>query len=253
MVHPRKFKSPTPMDTSSEENASRLAVDCQDCDLDPLCSALDYGKEQSGVPEGILLRHRHLSRGETIYRKDDPFRSFYTVKEGSFKTYLQKTNGGEQIVGFHLFGELMGAEGLSLGSYPYTTRAVEDSAVCELRLDGLPETGRSQDELQKRIIQMLGSEVSFNRQLIASMIHQSADQRVAGILVNLSHRLETRGMPFLEFRLGMSRTDIGSYLGLASETVSRILTKLQKSGVIELRHKRLKMIDRVALTTIAEG
>ncbi len=253
MVQPRKFKSPTPMDTSSEESVSRLAVACQDCDLDPLCSVLNYGEEQSGVPKGVLFRHRQLSRGETIYRKDDPFRSFYTVKEGSFKTYLPKTNGGEQIIGFHLFGELMGAEGLSQGRYPYTTRAVEDSAICELRLDGLPGTGRSLEELQKRIIKVLGSEVSFNRQLIASMIHQGADQRVAGILVNLSHRLETRGMPFLEFRLGMSRSDIGCYLGLASETVSRILTKLQKSGVIELRHKRLKIIDRAALAVIAEG
>ncbi len=238
---------------SESDDASVLEIECQDCDLDPLCSILGYGDEDSGLPEGILLRHRHLSRGETIYRKDDPFHSFYTVKAGSFKTYVPKPSGGEQVVGFHLFGELMGSEGLSNGSYPYTTRALENSAVCELRLDGLPQSGRSHSELQQGIIKMLGSEISFSRQLIASMIHQSAEQRVVGVLTNLSLRLESKGMPCFQFRLGMSRSDIGAYLGLASETVSRILTKLQKAGLIELRHKRLNLLDRDRLLKIAEG
>jgi CRP/FNR family transcriptional regulator len=235
------------------EADAQLEVECKNCDLDPLCSILDYANDGSGVPEGILLRHRHLSRGETIFRKDDPFRSLFTVKSGSFKTYVPNGSGGEQVIGFHLFGELMGAEGLSGGFYPYTTRALESGAVCELRLDGLPETGRSQEDLQQGIIQMLSSEISLNRQLMAAMIHQSAEQRLLSFLSNLSQRLQAKGMPHSQFRLGMSRSDIGNYLGLASETVSRVLTKLQKTGAIELRRKRLTLFQPSRHRLAAKG
>ena len=232
---------------------TELAVECQNCDLDPMCSILDYADEGSGVPEGVLLRHRHLSRGETIFRKDDPFRSLFTVKSGSFKTYVPNSEGGEQVIGFHLFGELMGAEGLSGGVYPYTTRALEAGAVCELRLDGLSKSGRSQEELQQGIIQMLSSEISLNRQLMSAMIHQSAEQRLLSFLNNLSQRLKAKGMPYETFRLGMSRSDIGNYLGLASETVSRVLTKLQKTGAIELRRKRLTLFQLSEHRHVAKG
>jgi len=254
MVQQRDISSSTKVSAiQGVDDEAPLEVECANCDLDPMCSILDYANADSGVPEGILLRHRYLSRGETIFRKDDPFRSLFTVKSGSFKTYVPSGDGGEQVVGFHLFGELMGAEGLSGGFYPHTTRALESGAVCELRLDNLPQSGRSQDELQRGIVQLLSTEISFNRQLMAAMIHQSAEQRVLGFLMNLSQRLESKGMPYSHFRLGMSRSDIGNYLGLASETVSRILTKLQKTGVIELRRKRLTLFNPGEPRKVAKG
>ncbi|MCW8908271.1 MAG: helix-turn-helix domain-containing protein [Sedimenticola sp.] len=227
-------------------------VDCQDCGLDPMCSILEYAEEGSDVPEGILLRRRQVSRGETIFMKDDPFRSVFAVKSGSFKTYIPKFSGIDQVVGFHVIGELIGIEGIAAERYPYTARALQDSSVCELRIESLQETGRELETLQKGIISMLSAEVAFNHQLIASLIHQSADQRLAGFLLNLSDRLHARGMRQEEFQIGMSRSDIGSYLGLASETVSRVLTRFQKQGLIQLRHKRLRLLDRAGLEELAE-
>jgi CRP/FNR family transcriptional regulator len=227
-------------------------VACEDCGLDPMCSILDYADEQSNVPEGVLLRRRHVARGETIFLKDDPFRSVFAVKSGSFKTYIPKASGTDQVVGFHVIGELVGIEGLSGQRYPYTARALQDSSVCELRLESLSESGREREELQQGIIKMLSAEVAFNHQLITALIHQSADQRLAGFLLNLTQRLHTRGMRQIEFQIGMSRSDIGSYLGLASETVSRVLTRFQKQGLIQLRHKRLQILDADGLSEVAE-
>jgi CRP/FNR family transcriptional regulator len=119
-------------------------------------------------------------------------------------------------------------------------------------LESLSKSGREREELQQGIIKMLSAEVAFNHQLITALIHQSADQRLAGFLLNLTRRLHTRGMRQIEFQIGMSRSDIGSYLGLASETVSRVLTRFQKQGLIQLRHKRLQILDADGLSEVAE-
>jgi CRP/FNR family transcriptional regulator len=249
----KRSASGLPSCKTSGNKRNLIEVACQDCGLDPMCTILDYGEEGSGVAEDVLLRRRPVSRGETIFRKDDPFRSIFAVKSGSFKTYIPKEAGFDQVVGFHVVGELIGAEGFSGKTYPYTARALEDSSVCELRVEGLASTGRSVEALQNGIISLLGHEVAFNHELIASLVHQSADQRVAGFLVSLSIRLSRRGVPNLEFQIGMSRSDIGNYLGLASETVSRILTRFQKSGLINLRHKRLAILDLDSLDDIANS
>jgi len=217
-----------------------------------MCSILDYADEESNVPEGVLLRRRHVARGETIFLKDDPFRSVFAVKSGSFKTYIPTISGVDQVVGFHVIGELVGIEGLADQRYPYTARALQDSSVCELRFEALSGSGREREALQQGIINILSTEVAFNHQLITALIHQSADQRLAGFLLNLTKRLHTRGMRQVEFQIGMSRSDIGSYLGLASETVSRVLTRFQKAGLIQLRHKRLQLLDEEGLSDIAE-
>lgn len=230
-----------------------VEVACDHCGLDPLCAILEYDEGKSKLPEGILLRRRPVPRGETIFRKDDPFRSIFAVKSGSFKTYIPKLDRGDQVVGFHLAGELIGSEGLAGALYPYTARALEESSVCELRLSRLPETDYDIEALQQGVIKLLGSEVAFNHELISSLVHQSADQRIAGFLLSLSLRLQKRGMYRERFRISMSRSDIGNYLGLASETVSRILTRFQKAGCIRLQHKNLEILDGDALARIADA
>ncbi|MCP4992307.1 MAG: helix-turn-helix domain-containing protein [Gammaproteobacteria bacterium] len=227
-------------------------VACSACGLDPMCSLLDYGEEGSGVPDGILLRRRQVARGEAIFLKDEPFHSLFAIKSGSFKSLLPMGEQQDQVVGFHLTGELVGAEGMAQGIYQSSTRALEASQVCELHIDQLPEAGKSLEMVQERIIKLLGEEVAFSYELITTLIHQSADQRVAGFLLNISHRLEHRKMPCVEFRLGMSRSDIGSFLGLANETVSRILTKLNKSRIISLQHKRVHILDMESIRELAQ-
>ncbi|MCB1857009.1 MAG: cyclic nucleotide-binding domain-containing protein [Gammaproteobacteria bacterium] len=230
-----------------------LEVACQACGLDPICSVLDYAAEDSRVPEGVLIRRRPLLRGAVLFSQGDPFQSIFAVKSGAFKLYGTQPGGQQRVIGFHLPGELIGVEAMSGDCYPCTARALEKSSVCELRVHRLPETGRSLETIQRSIINLLGNEVAFSHELISSLIHQSAEQRISGFLLSLSNRLQRRGLPNEEFNLSMSRSDIGSYLGLASETVSRILSKLQQARLILLHRKRARLLDRPALEHLSRS
>lgn len=226
-------------------------VECSECDLDPMCLVLDYADEGSGVPEGVLLRRQRVSLGEVLFDKDQPFESIYAVKSGSFKAVVPDDGGRERVVGFYFAGELIGAEGIAERRYSCSVRALEPSQVCILYLDRLPETGRPLTSIQNALIVMLGKEVALNQQLTSSMVRQNAEQRLAAFLVTLSDRQKSRGFSPATFHLRMSRTDIGTYLGLARETVSRLLTKFQGQGLIRLRKKQLQLLDRDSLVKIA--
>jgi len=230
-----------------------IEVECEDCGLDPVCQALDYAEESSGVPDGVLLRRRPLERGEILFSQEDAFGSIFAVKSGSFKTFVDYTGQSKQVIGFQFPGELIGVEAMSQKTYPCTARALEKSSVCELRIARLPESGRPIEALQASIIELLGQEVAFNHQIVSALVHQSAEQRISGFLLSLSSRLARRGLPSLEFTLTMSRTDIGNYLGLAGETVSRVLTRMDRAGAIRLQRKRIFIHDRIALQQLTAG
>ncbi|MFC1602373.1 helix-turn-helix domain-containing protein, partial [Pseudomonadota bacterium] len=202
---------------------------------------------------GILLRDRFVARGESIYRQEDPFRAVFAVKSGSFKTLIPGADTREQVVGFYLPGELMGSEGMANKLYPSTAKALEPSHICELRIDRLPEAGRPLVLLQQRMIELLGSEITFNHKLMASIAQQSSEQRLAAFLLSLSQRYGSRGYAGHEFALMMSWADIGSYLGLASETISRMLSKFQKANLLVLTKKQITLLDIKGLSNLAEG
>lgn len=227
-------------------------VDCSYCNLDPLCLLLDYAENQNNLPDGILLRRRPVMRGESLFRAGDPFYSVFAVKSGSFKTLLPTQSGHDQIIGFHFPGETMGTAGVAEGVYPCTARALEASTICEVRMERLDESGKSTEMLQRAIIEMLGREVAFNNSLLTSLIRQSAEQRIGAFLLNLSQRLRAHGQPEMDFMLSMSRSDMGSYLGLASETVSRVLTRFQKSGLIALDKKRVQLLQSEKLAQVVD-
>lgn len=218
-------------------------VECEDCGLDPICLVLDYADEESGVPEGVLIRRRPVERGEALFHQGDPFHSIYAVKSGAFKTLIPHADQADQVIGFHFPGELIGTEGMAVAAYPCTARALANSSVCELRLDRLPDSGRPLEALQRSIIELLGREVTFSHELIGSLVHQTAQQRLAGFLLSLSERLQRRGLPGRDFTLSMSRSDIGNYLGLAGETISRLLTRFQQQGLIRIQRRRIVILD----------
>lgn len=240
-----RFSAPT-----ERCSAQDTAVACDHCGLDPLCRVLDYGSETSAVPAGILLRRQPVARGAIIFRYRQRSTSIFAVRSGSFKTFLPDAQYPDQVLGFQLAGELIGAEAVTTGRYPCTARALEVSSVCELRLQRLPESGRQLADLQQAVIEVLGGELAARHRLLASLVQQSAEQRLAGFLLNLSGRLQFHGMPSVEFNLSMSRSDIGSYLGLAGETVSRVLGRLHEKGLIQLRRKRIRLTRRADLQAL---
>jgi CRP/FNR family transcriptional regulator len=234
---------------TAKPNAEEVA--CSECGLDPMCLVLDYAASGSGVPEGILLRRRQVQAGEPLCEPGQPFDAIYAVKSGSFKALMSDAHAGDRVVGFYFAGELIGVEGMAKQRYAATVRALETSQVCVLHLDRLHLAGRSQQLIQKALIDMLSREVAQNQQMIVTLVRQNAEQRLAAFLLSLSQRLNCRGLSSHLFSLRMSRSDIGSYLGLARETVSRLLTRFQRQNLILLRSKQLQLLDEGALRQIA--
>jgi CRP/FNR family transcriptional regulator len=230
---------------------NKAEVACSDCGLDPMCLVLDYAEAGSGVPDGILLRRQQVEAGEPLFESGQPFDAIYAVKSGSFKGLMSDAHAGKRVVGFYFAGELIGTEGMAEQRYVTTVRALEASQVCVLHLDRLDQTGRPQQMIQSALIEMLSREVALHQQMMAALVRQNAEQRLAAFLVSLSQRLIGRGFPPDLFNLRMSRSDIGSYLGLARETVSRLLTRFERQGLIHLRNKQLHLLDDAGLRLIA--
>jgi CRP/FNR family transcriptional regulator len=232
-------------------NLNAAEVACSECSLDPMCLVLDYAEADSGVPEGILLRRQRVSAGTLLFAAGQPFDAIFAVKSGSFKALMPEPHAGERVVGFYFAGELIGAEGMAGRRYAASVRAMETSQVCVLYLDRLNQAGRSQQAIQQALIDMLAREVALNQRMMTALVRQNAEQRLAAFLVSLSERLKSRGFSTGYFYLRMSRSDIGNYLGLARETVSRLLTRFQRQGLIRLRNKQLQFLDDNGLRLIA--
>jgi CRP/FNR family transcriptional regulator, anaerobic regulatory protein len=225
-------------------------VECDDCGLDPMCQVLDYAEPGSGLPEGLLLRRQPVTAGETLFHAGQICDQLFAVKSGSFKGVVGEPDGRERVVGFYFAGELIGAEGMAGQRYTCSVRALEAGQVCHLRLDQLYDSGRSIEQIQTALIEMLGSEVALNQLLTASLIRQSAEQRMAAFLLSLSERYHRRGLSSAVFSLRMSRSDIASYLGIARETVSRTLTKFQNDGLIRVNKNKIQLKDRASLNDL---
>jgi CRP/FNR family transcriptional regulator, anaerobic regulatory protein len=228
-----------------------LEVACSECGLDPMCQILNYSEQGSGVPPGVLLRRQPVKKGEKLFSINQPFQALYAIKSGSFKATVLDVTQGERVVGFYLAGDLIGAEGMANHQHTYTVQALEQSSVCVLELCRLPETGRSTEAIQGALIEMLGQEVALNHLLTTSLIQQNAGQRMAAFLISLSTRSAARGFSRDQLELSMSRSDIASYLGLARETVSRILTRFQRKGLIRLHKQNLTLINHKGLEEVA--
>jgi CRP/FNR family transcriptional regulator, anaerobic regulatory protein len=228
-----------------------LEVACSECGLDPICLALDYAEPESGVPEGVLDRRQPIPRGELLISLNQPFHAIYAVKSGSFKAVTRDLSNSERVVGFFLPGDLIGTDGLATEHYSYSVRALEESSVCRLDVDALPLAGRSRDMIQDALITLLGQEVAMNHMVTTSLIQQNAEQRLAAFILSLARRSEIRGLSSQDLRLRMSRSDIASYLGLARETVSRILTRFQNLNWIRLRKHALRVHDQKALEQLS--
>ena len=196
---------------------------------------------------------RHLGSGEPLFSSGDTFTALYTVHGGFFKTSMLDTEGREQVAGFSMAGELLGLDGMGSGRYRLSAVALEDSMACVIPYALIEERAREVPALQRELHRAMSREIvrEQRQMLLLGCLH--AEERVAVFLLNLSARLGERGYSACEFRLRMTREDIGSYLGLTLETVSRLLSRLQECGIIEVQKKHVKLVDLPRLQRIAGG
>lgn len=234
----------------SEESACK-AVACHDCGVYQLCAPFGVDQDVDAVLDGIIKRRATFRRGEVIYAMGQPAESVYAIKSGSVKTFVSTDDGRIQVTGFHVAGELLGLNAVSPGIHTSEARALETTSVCEVAVDRLEELSRRAPSLQRALVRVMSDEIEHHQELMLLLGKKTADERVATYLLSLSQRFAKRQFSATEFHLSMSRGDIGNYLGIAEETVCRILTRFEDEGLVTVRHRHVRLNDMDRLRGIA--
>jgi len=201
----------------------------------------------------IVKRTRPLHRGDFLFREGDRFRSLYVVKTGSVKTFAPSSEGGEQVLGFHLPGEIIGLDAIDKDAHCCSAKVLETSAICEIPFARLEELTSSIPSLQHQMYRLLSKEIGQDTDMVLLLGKKNAEERLAAFLLGLSQRLHKRGLSPTDFYLSMSRHEIGNYLGLAVETVSRLFTRFQDDGLMRVDRKHIELLNLSALETLVSG
>ena len=226
---------------------------CKDCSLASLCLPLSLNLEDMDALDEIVKRGRPLKKGEFLFRQGDAFNSVFAVRSGALKTFSLSDSGDEQITGFHLPSELVGLSGMDSETYPVSAVALETTSVCEIPFERLDELSVQLPQLRRQLMRIMSREIRDDQQMMLLLSKKTADERIATFLVNLSARFRARGFSANQFRLAMSRNEVGNYLGLAVETVSRVFTRFQQNKLLEAEGKEVHILDPIELCALAGG
>lgn len=228
-----------------------IKVACSNCGLSTLC--LPFGLQPQDVErlEQIIQRNRPLQRGQMLFQPGDTFHNLYVVKTGAIKSYTQSAAGDENVIGFHLPGEILGLDAIQDSRHSCFAKALETTAICEMPFERLEHLSSNIPSLQHQMLRLLSRELGNESQMISLLNNSTAEQRLAAFLISLSDRLHQRGFSANEFFLAMSRQDIGSYLGLALETVSRLFTRFQEQELLLVDRKHVCITDLERLRSLA--
>lgn len=211
---------------------------------------LDAQADDGGTGLGMP---RKVRKGATLYRMGDVFKSLAFIQYGQFKTVSCDTTGHEQVTGFAMSGDLLGVEGIGLGTYTADLIALENSLICEIGYARLETALAGNPALLHCFNKLLSRILKEYRQTLISLTFQNVDQRFARFLLDMSSAHAARGGPPTEIFLKMKREDIANYLGMTRETLSRVLTKFQKQGVLTIADQRFHLSDLPKLVKISEG
>lgn len=221
---------------------SDLKIHCQNCSLYNLC--LPMGLESTDLDrlDDIIKRRQSVNKNNFLFRTGDPLKSIFAVRSGSFKTYLTNPDGTEQIVGFSLPGELLGMDAISENKHSCSAKALETSRVCEIPFDQLESLARDIPNLQHQFFRLMSKEIQQDQNLMLLLAQMPAETRLASFLLSMSERLNKRGYAANEFNLSMSRGEIANLLGMAVETISRLLSHFQDIGLLNVERKHISIL-----------
>ena len=240
-----------PIRPATQGNPPRRATTrCSSCSMRPICMPPELSAEDLSKLDAVICSTKTLKRGDTLYRTGDMFQSIYAIRAGSFKTVVMHRDGREQVTGFEIAGEALGLDGVCASHHNCHAIALEDSVVCIIPFAHLEILCREMKPMQHHIYQMMSNEIvreSGQMMLLGTM---TAEQRVATFLLNLSKRFKTRGFSAAEFHLRMTREEIGCYLGMKLETVSRMFSKLQREHLLHANGKTIRIVDPEGLEKV---
>jgi CRP/FNR family transcriptional regulator len=229
-----------------------LKVACGECSLRDLCLPLGLSAEDMRALEATIKSHRKLSKGDFLYRVGDPFRSLFAIRSGSTKTCEIAADGSVQITGFHLSGELLGIDAISSEKHPCDVVALETTEICELPFGKLEALARELPGLQHQLFRIMSREIMEEEVQLLMLGRMKAEERLAAFLLSFSRRYQRLGQSPSDLRLPMSRQDLGDYLGLALETVSRLFSRFQEEKLITVQGRSVKLLNIESLKDITK-
>lgn len=218
-------------------------VSCGNCRLASICLPLALESDDIEQLDAIIQRSKPLQKGQHLYREGDDFQSVFAVRSGTLKAYKTTDDGREQVTGFYFPGEIVGMDGISKNTHASSAKALETAAICEIPFSSLERLSALMPSLQRHFFQLMSREITEDQQLITLLSKNSADERVAALLLSISTRNANRKLSATQFRLPMSRVDIGNYLGLTVETVSRVFSRMQKMDFLRVDNKEIEILD----------
>jgi CRP/FNR family transcriptional regulator, anaerobic regulatory protein len=226
----------------SEANRPRRnSAHCPSCAMRHLCVPEGLRAPDIAKLEQVISITRPVRRGESLFRTGDPFDALFAVRSGSVKTVVTHETGREQMVGLMLSGDALGLDGIDHWQHECDAVALEDSTVCVVPFGLLERACRESDALQRRMYRMMSQAMKRESDHVLRLGMLRADERVARLLLDISARLSKRGYAAAEFTLRLTREEMGSYLGMTLETVSRTLSRFMKAGLIEAQGKSIRI------------
>ncbi len=230
------------MPLNQEITLSVIKTACSNCNLRELCLPLGLTLEELERLDNLISTRRRIKRGEHLYRANEKFDAIYAIRSGFFKTDVLLEDGREQVTGFQMAGELLGMDGIGTEHHTCNAVALEDSEICSIPFGQLEMLSREVPTLQHHFHKVMSREIVRDHGVMMLLGTMRAEERLAAFLLNLSQRFTARGFSPSEFYLRMTREEIGSYLGLKLETVSRAFSKFQEEGYIAVQQKHIRIL-----------
>ena len=224
-------------------NVLGLQAACSQCNLRELCLPVGLGPSEMDQLDSVIGGRRKIKRGQHLYRSGEEFSSIYAIKTGFFKTDVLAEDGRDQVTGFQMAGEILGMDGISNEVHTCNAVALEDSEVCLIPFADLERLSSEVRTLQHHFHKVMSREIVRVHGVMMLLGTMRAEERLAAFLLNLSQRFTARGYSAAEFHLRMTREEIGSYLGLKLETVSRSFSRFQEEGIISVQQRHVRILD----------
>jgi CRP/FNR family transcriptional regulator len=223
---------------------------CHTCRMNSLCLPLGLDADNLHKLDELIDRKKPLQPREGVFFSGDPFTSIYAVRSGSIKSFCIDSDGREQVTGFYFPGEVFGWDGLTDEQYQNTAVALETTSLCEIPYQQLDDLGTCIPSIKKYVMKLISREINADQRLIALLAGNSAQQKLASLLLSISDRLAQQGLSSTRLWLPMSRGEISNYLGLTVETVSRVLGHFQRNKILAVNKKDIDILDMRALRDV---
>src|SRR5450755_67903 len=247
---PRDFAAHGPQTVLRDVN--RGQVTCPTCKLQDFCLSEGLDAEAVRQIDEFVTARSRLRKGETLFRTGDRFTSLFAIRSGSCKTVSLSEVGHDQVSGYHMPVEIIGTDGVGTDAHGCQAVALEDTEVCVLPFERLAALSRQDGRLQHNLHRLLSREIARERAVMLLLGTMHAEQRLAAFLLDLSQRYQARGYSSCEFVLRMTREEIGSYLGLKLETVSRLFSRFQREGLVQVQGRVVKLLDRASVKRLVD-